>query len=567
MKLWKMKSLINNSAMSHDDAPSAIALIKDDEKYRLLLQSIRTAVVVHRADSRIIMSNPMAQELLGLSEGQMQGKTSIDPAWNFVREDGSTMPIDEYPVNRTIAIRNSCKDLIIGVRHPDQSEIRWCLANTEPMWNREGEINEVVVTFVDITKYKQTEQNLALMNFALNNVHESAYLIDEQSRFHFVNTESCRILGYTRAELLNMGVPDVDPDFPLERWVSHWSELKEQRSLAFQSRHQTKEGHIFPVEVNANYFEFNGQGYNLALVRDITERKHTEDEIKRLNEELENRVAERTEDLQKKSGELKENQMALMNIVEDLNDKTLELEQANDKLKELDQLKSMFIASMSHELRTPLNSIIGYSSILLNEWVGPMTEEQKENTAAVLRSGRHLLSLINDVIDVSRIEAGKIESVFEDIDIRSLLSEALEPFRSEIQKKGLEVIVQAPDSMILHTDRRRLLQCLLNLVSNAVKYTRQGSIRINVERVAEESMVTITIEDTGVGILKEDQQKLFLPFVRLKTPLERLVPGTGLGLYLTKKLVKEILKGELSVTSTYGTGSRFSIRVPVATAD
>jgi len=668
-----------------------ISLVKSENKYRLLLQNIRTAVVVYGADLRINISNPMAQELLGISEEQLQGMTSNDPAWTFVRDDGSTMPIEEHPVNRTITIRNSCKDLIVGVRHSERNEIRWCLTNTEPMW-KEGNINEVIVTFVDITERRKAEQNLVLMNFALNNVHESALLIDEKSHFQYVNNESCHILGYTRAELLNLCVPDIDPDLPSERWPSHWNELKEKHSLVFQGRHQTKEGCIVPVEICANYFEFNGLSYNLALVRDITERKqvldalyegqqvfrtlvensldiiarydrdckriyvnpvylktsqlprtdllntapmqisplptisaeklqkllrkvldrgvadtvdvlwpkeddfdhwynisavpefnregqvvsvmtvsrditerkHMEEENRIFSQELERRVMERTADAERTSTELKENQMALMNIVEDLNEKTLELEQANAKLKELDQLKSMFIASMSHELRTPLNSIIGYSSILLNEWVGSLNDEQKENIAAVHRSGRHLLSLINDVIDVSKIEAGKIESVVEDVEIGGLISEAIEPFRNEIKKKGLEVIVQAPEHLILRTDRRRLLQCLLNLVSNAVKYTRQGSIRMNVEQVRDESMVKMTVEDTGVGVLKEDLQKLFLPFVRLKTPLEKAIPGTGLGLYLTKKLVQEILKGELSVTSTYGTGSRFSLCVPVA---
>lgn len=300
-----------------------------------------------------------------------------------------------------------------------------------------------------------------------------------------------------------------------------------------------------------------------GTAQDITERKRTERKIEEAIEELEKGVRKRTLDLQEKSVELQENQMALMNIVEDLNEKTSELEEANLKLKELDQLKSMFIASMSHELRTPLNSIIGFSSIMLNEWTGPLTDEQKENMGAVLRSGKHLLSVINDIIDVSKIEAGKIESIVEDFDVRDVIMEAVETLRREIDRKRLTLAVQAP-RQVLHADRRRLLQSILNLVSNAVKYTAQGSIEVRAQVSEDGAVLTLEVEDTGIGIREEELDKLFLPFVRIHSPMQATIPGTGLGLYLTKKLVQELLKGDIQVTSTYGSGSRFTLRVPVA---
>jgi PAS domain S-box-containing protein len=128
------------------------------------------------------------------------------------------------------------------------------------------------------SEHKKIERSIALLNFALDNVHEAAFLTDESARFCYVNGESCRILGYTRDELLLLGVVDVDPDFPMERWRGHWEELKKRGSLTFEGRHRAKDGRIFPIEINANYFEYDGQGYNLALVRDITERKRAEEE-------------------------------------------------------------------------------------------------------------------------------------------------------------------------------------------------------------------------------------------------------------------------------------------------
>ena len=208
-------------------------------------------------------------------------------------------------------------------------------------------------------------------------------------------------------------------------------------------------------------------------------------------------------------------------------------------------------------------SIIGYSSILLNEWAGPLTAEQKENLDAVLRSGKHLLSLINDVIDVSKIESGKVELIVEDFDVQDVVMEAIETLKKDIEKKGLELKVHAP-RQAMHADRRRLLQCLLNLVSNAVKFTKQGLINVSAEISADGSMMTMTVEDTGIGIREDELGSLFSPFVRLNPPGGSTVPGTGLGLYLTKKLVQEILKGDVFVTSTYGAGSRFTLQLPVA---
>jgi PAS domain S-box-containing protein len=302
-----------------------------------------------------------------------------------------------------------------------------------------------------------------------------------------------------------------------------------------------------------------------TIARDISERRKTEIELQKLNEELEQRVIERTTDLNKRGVELLESQQALMNIVEDLNDKTGELEQANSRLKELDRLKSMFIASMSHELRTPLNSVIGFSSVLLNEWVGPVNAEQKENLAIILRSGKHLLNLINDVIDVSKIEAGKIESSPDEFDLHDLIDEAVSLVKKDLGEKRLDLRVAAAHQR-MRTDRRRLLQCVLNLLSNAVKFTEQGCVTVETRLVRSPGTTPeaeISVTDTGIGIREEDIGKMFQPFVRLASPLQATVPGTGLGLYLTRKLAAEVLKGDILLTSEYGKGSRFTIKLPV----
>lgn len=212
-----------------------------------------------------------------------------------------------------------------------------------------------------------------------------------------------------------------------------------------------------------------------VLAAEVEDRKRAEAAIQKLTSDLEKRVLERTADLKKTSDELRRSQRTLMNLVRDLNERTADLQAANEKLKDLDRLKSLFIASMSHELRTPLNSIIGFSSILLNEWIGPLTSEQKENLSSVLRSGKHLLALINDVIDVTKIEAGKVDVKVEDFDLHDMVQETVALVAQEIRSRHLALNLQV-ERVQLHTDRRRLMQCLLNLVSNAVKFTEKGSI-------------------------------------------------------------------------------------------
>jgi signal transduction histidine kinase len=223
----------------------------------------------------------------------------------------------------------------------------------------------------------------------------------------------------------------------------------------------------------------------------------------------------------------------------------------------------MFIASMSHELRTPLNSIIGFSSIIRDDWLGVVNPEQKENLDTIQRSGKHLLSLINDVIDVSKIEGGRIETHFEEFDLYDLLTEAVRYLEKDIKDKGLELHLNINQHTIF-TDKRRLMQCVINLLSNAVKFTEHGTVSVvsamhdsgpSAGERSPASWIDISIGDTGIGITSEDIPRLFEPFVRLESPMKVVVPGTGLGLYLTRKLVVEVLGGDMLCKSTIGVGS------------
>jgi len=237
------------------------------------------------------------------------------------------------------------------------------------------------------------------------------------------------------------------------------------------------------------------------------------------------------------------------------------LSEANKDLKALDQLKSMFIASMSHELRTPLNSVIGFTGIILQGMAGPLNDKQKDHLTRVYNSAKHLLFLITDVIDISKIEAGRIDVFAEDFLLAEVVDEAVVNIEPQLRVKKLQLDISIPADLQLHTDRKRLLQCIINYLSNAVKFTEAGGVAIIAERCGDN--VEILVSDTGIGISPDNQSKLFVAFERLDSHLRIKAGGTGLGLYLTRKLTTEILGGEIFVRSEEGKGSTFGLLIPV----
>jgi signal transduction histidine kinase/HAMP domain-containing protein len=229
--------------------------------------------------------------------------------------------------------------------------------------------------------------------------------------------------------------------------------------------------------------------------------------------------------------------------------------------QEADRLKSAFLASMSHELRTPLNSIIGFTGIILQGLVGPLNPEQEKQLNMVRDSSRHLLDLINDVLDISKIEAGQLETVSEPFDMRDAVGKVIRTMMPLAGKKGLGLVTEiSPAVGQITSDRRRVEQILINLVNNAIKFTEQGEVSVECE-IGGKWLITRVV-DTGIGIKPEDVDKLFKAFQQIDTGVARKHEGTGLGLSICKKLV-EMLGGEIWVESEWGIGSTFNFTLPV----
>ncbi|MFW9999401.1 MAG: sensor histidine kinase [Candidatus Hodarchaeota archaeon] len=227
----------------------------------------------------------------------------------------------------------------------------------------------------------------------------------------------------------------------------------------------------------------------------------------------------------------------------------------NLKLNELDNLKSMFIASTSHELRTPLTSIIGFTRMMLTGWVGEINEEQEKQLRIILKSANLLHKLIDDVIDVTKIEADKLDIRIEEFNLVKEILTLKETFNVAIEEKGLEFIIDMPEHLILFNDKKRIKQILVNLIGNAIKFTEKGVISIKIHKI--NGNAEISIKDTGIGIKKKDQEKLFKPFSRI-TESGKYEEGTGLGLHISKKLAN-LLGGDIFIESEFGKGSTFTL--------
>ena len=270
-------------------------------------------------------------------------------------------------------------------------------------------------------------------------------------------------------------------------------------------------------------------------------------------------------ELQARERQVIELNMRLAHHAAELETTNREIALKNLELAEASRMKSAFIANMSHELRTPLNAIIGFTGALLMKLPGPLTPEQEKQLNTIRTSARHLLSLINDILDVAKIEAGKVTLEMETVQTHELLKDVVDTLRPLAVQKGLALEMElAAPPVALETDRRALTQILLNLGNNAIKFTETGTVRVSLtERKGEETdMIEFSVADSGAGIREEDQAKLFQAFSQLDSTSTRHAEGAGLGLFLCQNLAN-LIGGSLFFKSDFGHGSTFTLALPL----
>ena len=382
----------------------------------------------------------------------------------------------------------------------------------------------VILVARDITEFKRADLALRASEAryrALFDGSEDMVMLHELDasgavgRFVEVNEATVRTLGYTRDELRQMGPDDIRHPDSRPRRAEIEAQLGAGDHAVFDALHVTREGQMIPVEISASRVELAGRPMMLVIGRDVTERKRA----------------------------------------------AAELQQAKEAAEQASRAKSDFLANMSHELRTPLTAVIGFSEILADQTFGPVNARQARYVSNILQAGRHLLSLINDVLDLSKVEAGRMKLECGPLSLVGVVDAVLELTRGRAHRHQLEVRREIPPDLTVFADERSLKQILFNLLSNAAKFTPDGG-RIVVSARRVEGAVRIEVSDTGIGVCAADQARIFEQFEQVDSSLGRRQQGTGLGLALCRRLV-ELHGGRIGVTSEGDNqGSVFHFTLP-----
>jgi PAS domain S-box-containing protein len=367
----------------------------------------------------------------------------------------------------------------------------------------------------------------------IDSTNDAIFIADFDGRLLEVNKAACRTLGYTRDELVSMSIQDIDSPESAALLPGRLAAIRERGEACFESVQLRKDGTPILIEINNRAISYRQTQALLGVGRDISERKRSEAELRASTTEMARLKAE--------------------------------AENAN-------RAKSEFLAHMSHEIRTPLNGILGFTNLLSG---GELSAEQREYNDAVRCSAEHLLALINDLLDFSRIEAGRLEPDSAKFSVRQCVDDALRPVRPLAETKGLELLVEVSESVPewARGDSHRIRQVLLNLLGNAVKFTELGRISLrvlvvdNIGRTAGNGGLALqfAVSDTGIGIPEAQRATIFEPFRQADGSITRRFGGTGLGLSISSSLVA-LMNGRLWVDTNEGVGSTFSFTIPLISA-
>jgi PAS domain S-box-containing protein len=544
-----------------------VAMRESEERFHAMLNGIPQLAWTAEPDGHVFWYNQRWYDYTGTTLEQTKEwdwQSAHDPKilpkvlhqWKIAIAEGTPFEM-EFPLRAGDGHFDMFLTRVMPLKDANGRVVRWFGTNTDISGIKQAELQltgqaqELVRRAEELTSSRQALETQSLMlQSVLDSMGEGLIAADLQGHFMIWNDSAKQLMGRGAADLapeqwtphykvfLPDGITPCPPDrLPLVRALRG-----ESVQVELMVEHPERPDGVF-LEVTARPLTDNqgNLGGGVAVLRDITERKAAEREVQALNQNLEARVIERTAELKAVNKEL------------GLRNREVEL---------ATQMKSKFLASMSHELRTPLNAIMGFSDLLAEEIPGELNAKQKRFVNHIKQGSTHLLQLINDILDLSKIEAGQLELRCEDFQIKDALPEVLSTIQPLAMAKNIRVNQKMEIDSHVYADRVRFKQILYNLLSNAVKFT-PNSGRITIDCREEGNSVCISVADTGVGIRAEDHAVIFEEFRQVEGTDGNIQEGTGLGLSITKRLVEQ-QGGRISLESEFGNGSRFTFTLPVA---
>ena len=629
-----------------------------------LLESLPVGVVMQAKSGKIIATNETACKILGMSKPQMLGKTSQDPEWSAIREDGSPFPGNEHPAMQSLATGIALRDVVMGLQYP--SKTVWISINSQPLYRDDEKSPYAVATsFSEITRFKEAEAEIHKLIQTVEQSPNSMMITDLNGNIEYINATMAKMSGYDRDELIGQNASLLSAGTtPVETYKNLWAQLAQGKTWRGELHNRRKNGelyiefaHISPLrEINGSHSHY------LGIKQDITEHKNIDHELDLYRHHLEEVIADRTKNLTAAESQLRtilettvegiygvdkngaitfanaaacrmlgyapwqcvgrnshdlihnkykdgrpypkdECPMCLAKVqgkvitvddevfwsakgepipvrytiapmlkegihegavvsFTDISDRLIfeeELIASRQAAEAANLAKSAFLANMSHEIRTPMNAVIALSHLMLQDASDP---KQKTRLSKVVNSAQHLLALINDILDLSKIEAGHLKLENIDFELGQVLDIVNSQIEDKVTEKGLDWEIQLDPEVphLLHGDPLRVRQVLLNFVGNAVKFTETGMVRLSVTKIRQEENIVrlrFDVTDTGSGFGPEVHQRLFQAFEQADASTTRTHGGTGLGLAICRRIA-ELMHGEVGAESTPGKGSTFS---------